>query len=104
MTRTLSPAESCRVSIPFMQVFTGSTKQACSNETPSGMRTVPCRDNPVHDADIFGESAARRLESGRAADFLVSLALGKSLVAAVVTLATGDVMEHHDAIARLELG
>ena len=41
ITRTLSADISCRASIPFIQVFTGSTNQACSNETPSGMRTVP---------------------------------------------------------------
>ncbi len=27
--------------MPFMQVFTGSTKDACSQETSSGIRTTP---------------------------------------------------------------
>ena len=41
MASTVSPACNRKASIPFMQVFTGSTKQACSKETPSGIRTVP---------------------------------------------------------------
>ena len=86
-----------------MQVLTGSTKQACSNETPSGIRTVPLLDNPVHDADIFRETAAGRLKSGGAADFLVGGALGEGLVTAVVALAAGDVVEDYDAIAGREL-
>ena len=41
ITRTVSPALSPSVSIPFRQVLTGSIKDACSKETPSGMRTTP---------------------------------------------------------------
>ncbi len=67
------------------------------------MRTVPRLDNPVHHPDVLGESAAGGLEAGRAADFLVGLALGKHFMPAVVTLAARDVMEHDHAIARPEL-
>ena len=58
-------------------------------------------DDPIHDADVFGEASAGGLESGGASDLLVGGALGEGLVAAVVTLAAGDVMEDHDAIAGL---
>ncbi len=60
-------------------------------------------DDPIHDADVFGETAAGRLESGGTADFLVGGALGESLVPAVVTFAARDVMKHHDPVAGLEL-
>ena len=43
ITSTVSPAISLSVSIPFMQVFTGSMNDACSNDTPSGMRITPLR-------------------------------------------------------------
>jgi hypothetical protein len=57
-------------------------------------------DDPVHDADVFGETSAGRLEPGGATDFLVSRALGKSFVLAVKTLAARDVVEDHDPVAR----
>jgi hypothetical protein len=56
-------------------------------------------DDPVHDADAFGETPARRLESRGAAHFLVCEALSEGLVAAVVTLAAGDVMKDYDPVA-----
>ena len=60
-------------------------------------------DNPIHDANIFREASAGRLEAGSASDFLVGRTLGERLMPAVVTLATGDVMKHHDPVARREL-
>ncbi len=60
-------------------------------------------DDPVHHANVFGEPAARRLESGRATDFLIGGALGESLVPAVVALAARDVVKDHDAVAGTEL-
>ena len=86
-----------------MQVFTGSTKQACSNETPSGMRTVPFSNNPVHHPNIFRKPSARGLETRRATDFLVGRTLRKRLVAAVIALAARDVVKHYHAIAHPEL-
>ena len=55
-------------------------------------------DDPIHHANVVGESAARRLKSGRASDLLVGLALRESFVPAVVALAAGDVMEDDDAV------
>jgi hypothetical protein len=56
-------------------------------------------DDPIHDSDVFGETAAGSLESGGASDLLVGCALGKSLVLAVKTLAAGNVVEDHDPVA-----
>ena len=56
-------------------------------------------DDPIHDANVFGETPARRLESSGAADFLVRGALGERLVLTVETLATRNVVKDHDAIA-----
>src|SRR5438477_10529205 len=56
-------------------------------------------NDPIHDADVFGETAAGRLKSGGTADLLVGRALGKGLVLAVKTLAARDVMEDHHAVA-----
>src|SRR5258708_755113 len=61
-------------------------------------------NNPVHYADVLGKAAARRLKSGSAAHFLIRFALGKSFVQAVITSAAGDMVKHHDAVARRELG
>lgn len=57
------------------------------------------RNDPVHDTHILGETPARRLESGTAADFLVSRALRERLVLAVKTLPAGNVMKSHDSVA-----
>jgi hypothetical protein len=56
-------------------------------------------NDPVHDANVLGETAARRLESGGTADFLVGRALGKSLILTVETLSTRNMVEDHDAVA-----
>ena len=41
ITKTVSPFSRWSESIPFMQVLTGSTKQACSKETSSGTGIAP---------------------------------------------------------------
>ena len=61
-------------------------------------------DDPVHDSDVFGETAAGGLESGGAADFLVGGALGESFVLAIETLAAGDVVKDHHAVAGAVVG
>ena len=89
--------------MPFMQVFTGSMNDACSNETPSGMRTTPFRANdPVHHPNVLGKSAAAGLIPGGCADFLVGRTLGENLVPAVIAIAAGDVMEDHHPVADSE--
>ena len=61
-------------------------------------------DYPVHDAHVLGEAAATGLKTGCAADLLVGFALREGVMAAVVAIPAGDVMEHHDPVAGLELG
>jgi hypothetical protein len=56
-------------------------------------------DNPIHDADVFGETAAGRLESGGTANFLVSGALREGLIPAVKALPAWDVMEDDDTVS-----
>lgn len=60
-------------------------------------------DDPIHDADVFRESAAGGLKSGRAPHLFVSGALGEGLVKAVVTSAARNVVENDHAISRSEL-
>src|ERR1035438_4241346 len=61
-------------------------------------------DDPIHDADVLGEASTRGFEAGSASDLFVGGALGEGLVAAVVTVAAGDVMKDYDAVAGLEPG
>ena len=103
MASTVSPGSRRRASIPFMQVLTGSTKQACSNETPCGNFHGSLLDDPIHHPNVFREASAGRLKSSGASDFLVGRALGEGFVPAVVALAAGDVMKDHDAVAGLEV-
>jgi len=56
-------------------------------------------DDPGHDADVFGKPAAGGFKARGDADALVVVALGGGLVAAVVALAAGGVVEDHDAVA-----
>src|ERR1700694_2219370 len=60
-------------------------------------------DNPVHHPDIFRKSSARRLETRRASDLLVSCALREGLVLAVITFSTRNVVKYHHAFADSEL-
>ena len=53
----------------------------------------------VHDADVLGKAAAGGLEAGRDAGLLVERALRGRLLAAVVALAAGNVMEGHHPVA-----
>jgi hypothetical protein len=62
------------------------------------------RDDPIHNPHVIGETAAGRLESGRAADSLVGRTLGKGLVLAIETVAARYVMEDHHAVARKVIG
>ena len=55
-------------------------------------------DNPVHDADVFRETASGRLEAASAANFLIHGTLGESLVTAVIALAAWDVMKDHNSV------
>ena len=56
--------------------------------------------NPVHDAHVLREAAARGLESRRDPHFLIDRALRVQLALAVETIQAGNVMEGNDAIAR----
>src|SRR5262249_3185092 len=58
--------------------------------------------DPIHHADILGESTAARLVSGGHADLLVSRALREDFALAVVAVAAGDVVEDHHALADLK--
>ena len=61
-------------------------------------------DDEVHHANVLGKAAAGGLEAGRDAGLLVERALRGRLLAAVVALAAGDVMEAHHALADCEAG
>ncbi len=103
ITSTVSSGAEIQRFTPFRTVFTGSTKAACSKGTPSGIAHHAAPGNyPVHDADVLGKPAAGGLKARRDADLLIELALRRSLLAAVVALAAGHVMEDHDALANLE--
>jgi hypothetical protein len=56
-------------------------------------------DYPLHDTDVFRESAAGGFESRRATHFFVGCALREGLVPAIEALPARDVMKDHDAIA-----
>ena len=84
-------------------MFTGSTKQARSKETPSGNFLDAATDNPVHHAHVLREAAAGRLVSGGDADFLIDGALGVDFAAAVKARHARDVVEHDHAVARFEI-
>src|SRR5438128_11739230 len=60
--------------------------------------------DPIHHADVLGESATARLEPSRTANFFIRRTLGERLVAAVVALATGNVMKDNYPVAYLEIG
>ena len=59
--------------------------------------------DPIHHADVLGESATARLEPSCAANFFIRRTLGERLVAAVVALATGDMMKDNYPVAYLEI-
>jgi hypothetical protein len=59
-------------------------------------------DDPIHDADIFGESSARSFEAGSATDLLINIALGEGFMAAVKTFSAGNVMKDNDAVIYAE--
>src|SRR5262249_23949734 len=59
-------------------------------------------DDPVHDTHVFGEAAAAGLKAGRATNFLVGLALGEGVMAAVVAVPTGDMVKDHHPVAGME--
>ena len=61
-------------------------------------------DDEIHHANVLGEAAAGRLEAGRGAGLLIERALRRSVLAAVVALAAGNMMEAHDAVADSEFG
>ena len=56
-------------------------------------------DQEIHHADVLCKAAAGRLETGRGAGLFIERALRGSLLAAVVALPAGYVMEAHDAVA-----
>ncbi len=60
-------------------------------------------DDEVHHADVLGKAAAGGLEARGGAGFLVERALRGRLLAAVVALAAGNVMEGHHAVADCKL-
>src|SRR6266851_5381394 len=59
--------------------------------------------NPVHHADVFGESSTAWFKSRSATYLLVRGALGESFVAAVIALTAGYVMEDDYSVSRCEL-
>src|SRR2546430_747861 len=59
--------------------------------------------NPIHNANVLGETTSGRLESRRATNFLIGFTLGKSFMETVIALAAWDVVEDHDSIAGLEI-
>ena len=59
--------------------------------------------NPIHDSNVLREATAGRLESSRAADFLVGLALGEGFVLAVIAFTARNVMKDNDAISGLKI-
>ncbi len=60
--------------------------------------------DPIHHANVLREAATRRRKASGTADLLVHLALRERLLAAVETLATGDVMVGHHPIADCKAG
>ena len=101
-TATTSSGLQIQHRTPFRQVFTGSTQQAWSKLTPSGMRSTPRSDNPIHRADILRKAAPGRLVSRRDADSLINRTLRIEAALAVETIAAGNMMKNDDAIARAE--
>src|SRR5579863_6779334 len=59
--------------------------------------------NPIHHANVVGKTSAAGFISCRRAHLLVSWALREHFMPAVITVAAGNVMEHHHAIANLKL-
>src|ERR1700733_6303114 len=106
ITRTVSPASRPSVSIPLMQVFTGSGEPAGpaglleADAVGNAYSTLP--DDPVHYPDIFRKASPRWVKAGGAANLLVSGTLRKGLVAAVKTFCARDVMEDDNAVAHAE--
>ena len=102
-TTQTSPGFGATARMPFRHVFTGSTKLACSK------RHALVRDllnaalyDPVHDAYILRESAARRFKSRSDTDFLVYRALREQIVLTVKALTARNVMKHDHTITGLE--
>src|SRR5205823_252934 len=60
-------------------------------------------NNPIHNANVLGESTSGRLESGCATNFLVGFTLGKCFMATVIAFAAWDVVEDYDSIANFKL-
>src|ERR1039458_5918796 len=58
--------------------------------------------DPIHDANVLGKSATRRLEAGGDANLLIERTLCGCLLATVVALAAGHVVEDHHAFAALK--
>src|SRR2546428_2885299 len=59
--------------------------------------------DPVHHADVFGESSTARLKSRSATHLLVRGALGERFVPAVIALTAGYVMKDDYSVSRCEL-
>ena len=59
-------------------------------------------DNPVHNTDVLGKTAARGFETGRDSNVLVNVALRVQAAFAIKAIAARDVMECNDTIARSE--
>src|SRR5262249_7526862 len=55
--------------------------------------------DPVHHADVLGEAPAAGLKTGSRAHFLIDRTLGENLLAAVIALTAGNMVEDHDAVA-----
>src|SRR5882724_9216646 len=61
------------------------------------------RDNPIHHADVLGESSTSGFEACCATYFFIGLALGKGFVAAVITFAARNVVEDHHSITGIPI-
>ena len=103
MTRTVSPALEAESFDPFHAGIYRFNKTGLLERDAFGNLDGALLDDPIHHANVFGETSAGRLESGSASHLLIGWALGEGLVPAVVTLAARDVMKDHNAVAGLEL-
>ena len=98
MTRTVSSGWRVEIVDGFVGGVDGLNKGGLFEGDAVGNFDEGALDDPGHDADVLGESAARGLEAGGAADPLVIVALGEGFFAAIVTMATGSMVVDHDAV------
>ncbi len=99
---TSSPGLSSICFTALRQVLMGSTKQARSKGTPSGIRTTPRRTIQSITRTYSENPPPAGSISRRHADSLVGRALRVQLAAAIEALRARDVVKDHDRVARRE--